>query len=116
MAKPRITHRLPQFAAQVQAKGVRGMTQALVLGASEASVLTPIDTSTLLNSQYRRVETEAHKVVGRVGYTAVYAEPVHDPEHQQRFRRPTAEKEFLVNGFERAEPHIRAVICGAIKT
>ena len=66
MAKPRITSRLPQFVEQVQAKGARGMTQALILGASEASVLTPIDTSTLLNSQYRMVETEATKVVGRV--------------------------------------------------
>lgn len=116
MAKPRITSRLPQFVEQVQAKGARGMTQALILGASEASVLTPIDTSTLLNSQYRRVETEASKVVGRVGYTAVYAEPVHDPDNVQRFRRPSAEKEFLVKGFERAESNIRAVISGAIKT
>lgn len=116
MNKPRITSKMPQFLASVRAKGERGMTQALILGASEASVMTPIDTSTLINSQYRRVEVEDTKVVGTVGYTAAYAIPVHDPENKQRFRRPSAEKSFLSKGFEQAEPNIRAVIKGAIKT
>lgn len=116
MNKPRITSKMPQFLASIGAKGERGMTQALILGASEASVMTPIDTSTLINSQYRRVEVEDSKVVGTVGYTAAYAVPVHDPENKQRFRRPSAEKEFLSKGFEAAEPNIRAVIKGAIKT
>jgi len=78
--------------------------------------MTPIDTSTLINSQYRVVEKTDGRIVGRVGYTAEYALAVHDPENKQRFRRATAEKEFLKNGFERAEPNIRAVISGAIKT
>ena len=115
MAKPRITSRLPQFVEQVQAKGARGMVQALVIGASEASVLTPIDTSDLLNSQYKKIETSGSKVTGRVGYTVSYAEPVHNPENVQKFRRASAEKEFLTKGFERAEPNIRAVIKGHIK-
>lgn len=92
------------------------MTQALILGASEASVMTPIDTSTLLNSQFRRVDKEGSRIVGTVGYTAEYAADVHDPNVKQRFRRSTAEKEFLRKGFEEAEPNIRAVITGAIKT
>ena len=49
----RMTNRLPQFIGQAEQKAARAMTQALILGASEASVMTPIDTSTLLNSQYR---------------------------------------------------------------
>lgn len=116
MAKPRIKNNLPAFAARVREKGARGMTQALVLGASEASVMTPIDTSTLLNSQYRNVETIGSKVVGTVGYTAAYAVPVHDPDVKQNFRRASAEKEFLAKGFEQAEPNIRAVIAGSIRT
>lgn len=116
MGKPRVTDKMPQFLAQIQAKGERGMTQALILGASEASVMTPIDTSTLLNSQFREVKTEGSKVVGRVGYTASYALAVHDPENVQRFRRATAEKEFLKKGFENAEPNIHAVITGSLKT
>lgn len=116
MAKPRIVNKLPQFTAQVQRKAAAGMTKALVLGASEASVLTPIDTSTLINSQFKQVEKKASAVVGTVGYTADYALPVHDPSNPQDFRRASATKEFLKKGFERAEPNIRAVLKGSIKT
>lgn len=113
----RMTNRLPQFIGQVEQKAARAMTQALILGASEASVMTPIDTSTLLNGQYRKpIDKQGTKLVGTVGYTAEYAADVHDPNVKQRFRRSTAEKEFLRKGFEEAEPNIRAVITGAIKT
>ena len=116
MATGRMTNRLPQFLSAVEQKAARGVTQALILGASEASVMTPVDTSTLLNSQFRSVAKEGSKIVGTVGYTAEYAKYVHDPNIKQRFRRSTAEKEFLRKGFEEAEPNIRAVITGAIKT
>lgn len=110
-----VTNRLPQFAAGVQFKAARAMTQALILGASEASVMTPIDTSTLLNSQYRRVDKDGERIVGTVGYTAEYALAVHDPDNPQTFRRESAEKEFLRKGFERAEPAIRRLMTGALK-
>lgn len=112
----RMTNRLPQFIAAVEQKAARAMTQALILGASEASVMTPIDTSTLLNSQYRKVDKDGTKIVGTAGYTEEYSAVVHDPNVKQRFRRSTAEKEFLRKGFEEAEPNIRSVITGAIKT
>lgn len=112
----RITNKLPQFVSKVERNAARGMVQGLVLGASEASILTPIDTSTLLNSQYRDVQKKGDKIVGTVGYTAEYATVVHNPDVKQTFRRATARKEFLKKGFEKAEPNIRAVIKGAIKT
>lgn len=111
----RIVNHLPQFVAARQRAGARAVTQALILGASEASVLTPIDTSNLLNSQYRDVDQRGATVRGRAGYTADYAGPVHDPDVKQVFRRPSAEKEFLRKGFERAEPQIRAVVKAAMK-
>ena len=55
------------------------------------------------------------KVIGEVGYTADYAGYVHDPDVEQNFRRPSAEKEFLKKGFENAESNIKAVISGAIR-
>lgn len=117
MATRRMNNRLPQFLSAVEQKAARGVTQALILGASEASVMTPIDTNTLLNGQYRKgAEKIGNKIVGTVGYTAEYAKYVHDPNIKQRFRRSTAEKEFLRKGFEEAGPSIRAVITGAIKT
>lgn len=116
MAKPaRIVNRLPQFIDSRQRAGARAVTQALILGAAEASVLTPIDTSTLLNSQYRDVNVSGGTVRGRAGYTAEYAAPVHSPDVQQVFRRPGAEKEFLTKGFERSKPQIDAVIKAAMR-
>lgn len=111
-----MTNRLPQFLSAVEQKAARGVTQALILGASEASVMTPVDTSTLLNSQFRSVAKDGSRIVGTVGYTAEYAKYVHDPNVKQRFRRSTAQKEFLKRGFDEAEQNIRAVITGAIKT
>jgi hypothetical protein len=112
----RITNHMPRFIEGVQRNGAKAMTQALILGGSEAAVMTPIDTSTLLNSQYRNVEASGSRIVGSVGYTAEYAAAVHDPGHPQNFNRPSARKEFLKLGFEQAEPNIRNVITGAIKT
>lgn len=112
----RIVNNLPAFVSATQMRAVRGMTQALILGASEAAARTPIDTSTLLNSQYRDVQQEGDTIRGRVGYTAEYAAAVHDPDNPQRFRRQGATKEFLRLGFEDAEPNIKAVLAGAIKT
>lgn len=111
----RITNSLNQFVKRVEDKAQRGMTQALILGASEAAAMTPIDTSTLINSQFRQVVREGVAIVGRVGYTAAYALPVHDPENPQNFRRASAEKEFLKKGFERAEPKIRKALKGYLK-
>lgn len=111
----RITNNLGQFVKRVDDKAARGMTQALILGAAEAAALTPIDTSTLLNSQFRQVDRQGGAVVGRVGYTADYALPVHDADNPQNFRRAGAQKEFLKKGFERAEPNIRKALKGALK-
>lgn len=116
MAGPRVVNRLPQFVAERQARAARAMNAALVLGAAEASVLTPIDTSNLLNSQYKRVDVDGERIVGTVGYTADYAKHVHDPAVKQTFRRATAEKEFLEKGMRRAEPQIRQVLVGALRT
>lgn len=115
MARPRITNNLPQFVGRVQIQAARSMTQALILGASEAASMTPIDTSTLINSEFKHIEAQAGRIVGTVGYTAAYALPVHDPANPQNFVRASAEKEFLKKGFEQAEPNIRAVLTGAIK-
>lgn len=81
-------------------KVVRAIQSALIIGSSQAALYTPIDTSTLLNSQYRELDVNGTKVTGRVGYSANYAVYVHDPNVPQTFRRSTAQKEFLTKGFE----------------
>ncbi|MBC3250452.1 HK97 gp10 family phage protein [Serratia fonticola] len=81
-------------------KAVRAIYKALFIGSSQASIYTPIDTSTLINSQWRDMNTRGMVLTGRVGYSTNYAVYVHDPKVVQRFRRSTAKKEFLKFGFE----------------
>jgi len=110
-----VKNNLPQFVGRVQRDAAKAMAAALVIGASESSVLTPIDTATLINSRYMKVESRAGQIVGTAGYTAEYAAAVNDPDNPQTFRRASAEKDFLRKGFENAEPNIRGVITGRIK-
>ena len=81
-------------------KIVRSLQSAMIIGSSQSALYTPIDTSYLLNSQFREIVVNGTRFTGRVGYTANYAAYVHDPANVQNFRRPTAEKEFLTKGFE----------------
>lgn len=89
---------------------IRALTSAMIIGASQASIYTPIDTSYLLNSQFREIVVNGTRITGRVGYSASYAAYVHDPANPQRFRRATAEKEFLTKGFEEVRSVIDRVI------
>lgn len=96
-------------------KSIRAMTKALIIGSTQAALYTPIDTSTLINSQFRDMEFKGTRLVGRVGYSANYAVYVHDPAIKQIFRRATAEKEFLVKGFEDTKEQIEAAIISEMK-
>ncbi|WP_426713050.1 HK97 gp10 family phage protein [Cronobacter muytjensii] len=91
-------------------KVVRAVQSALLIGGAQASLYTPIDTSTLLNSQFREIDANGTKVTGRVGYSANYAVYVHDPNVPQTFRRATARKEFLTKGFEDTREQIDRVM------
>lgn len=91
-------------------KVVRVMQSALIIGGSQAALYTPIDTSTLINSQFREITVNGNRVTGRVGYSANYAAYVHDPSVPQNFRRATARKEFLTKGFDDTRRQIDAVI------
>ena len=91
-------------------KVVMAMQSALIIGGSQSTLYTPIDTSTLINSQFREITVNGNRVTGRVGYSANYAAYVHDPSVPQNFRRATARKEFLTKGFEDTQRQIDAVI------
>lgn len=91
-------------------KAVRALQSALIIGSSQAALYTPIDTSTLINSQYRELSVNGSRLTGRVGYSANYAVYVHDPSIPQNFRRATAQKEFLTKGFEDSREAITAAI------
>lgn len=126
MNKVRVINMADRFVSDVEQKAARAMTQVLILGASEAASMTPIETSTLINSQFQDVDNQAGKIVGTVGYTAEYALNVHEAKGTWKGRPresgrgnywdPSGEPRFLEKGFEDAEPNIEAVLIGAIKT
>ena len=79
MAKrTRIINQLPQFVATTQQRAASTLTQVLVRIGSEVAPLVPIETSTLINSQYRNVQLRGAALVGRIGFTAEYALAVHE--------------------------------------
>lgn len=91
-------------------KVTRAIQAAMLIGGAQATLFTPIDTSTLINSQFREITVNGTRVTGRVGYSANYAVFVHDPKVKQTFRRDTARKEFLTLGFEESRDEIEAVM------
>ena len=111
----KVRNHLGQFLSERVRRAEAGVVKSMILGASHASVFTPVDTSVLLNSQYRRLISNGNEIRGQVGYTAAYAKWVHDPDVKQVFRRATAKKEFLSEGFAEAAPVIKAVIKEALK-
>ncbi|WNP29353.1 HK97 gp10 family phage protein [Morganella morganii] len=91
-------------------KVTRAIQAAMLIGGAQATLFTPIDTSTLINSQFREITVNGTRVTGRVGYSANYAVFVHDPKVKQTFRRATARKEFLTLGFEDSREEIEAAM------
>ncbi|MBT0353110.1 HK97 gp10 family phage protein [Morganella morganii subsp. morganii] len=91
-------------------KVTRAIQAAMLIGGAQATLFTPIDTSTLINSQFREITVNGTRVTGRVGYSANYAVFVHDPKVKQTFRRATARKEFLTLGFEGSRDEIEAAM------
>ncbi|MDC9623570.1 HK97 gp10 family phage protein [Xenorhabdus sp. XENO-7] len=97
-------------------KVVRAMYKALYIGSAQAALYTPIDTSTLINSQFRDVRFQGTRLTGRVGYSANYAVYVHDPKVKQNFRRATAKKEFLKRGFNEVRAQIDKAVMEELKS
>ncbi|BET97294.1 HK97 gp10 family phage protein [Xenorhabdus taiwanensis] len=96
-------------------KVVRAMYKALYIGSAQAALYTPIDTSTLINSQFRDVRFDGVLLTGRVGYSANYAVYVHDPKVKQTFRRATAKKAFLKLGFDEMRNQIDKAVMQELK-
>lgn len=133
----RRTNDIERDIAEVRAE--RGITAALITGQAFASMLTPVDTSFLINSQYRSVKTESGRVIGAVGYTSLYAAAVHGMSGKLkgqprghfgktkdgvefgggtgngRYWDPSAEPGFLTKGFEENQELIDQAFYGAMK-
>lgn len=59
-------------------KALRAIKSALFIIAPEAAAITPVATSTLINSQFNEVMVNGTRITGRIGYSANYALYVHN--------------------------------------
>lgn len=106
----------------------RAVTEALIIGGGAAATMTPVDTSNLINSQFRIVKRVTGGVHGQMGYTAEYAAAVHDAPGtlrgqlrdpsdpgRGRYWDPSGEPEFLTKGFEMTKDDIDAAVRRTMK-
>ena len=90
-----------------------------------ASLMTPVDTSNLINSQYRTVTKDGKRVVAAIGYTAKYAAAVHNttgklkgkPRRTGRgnYWDPDAEPKFLEKAATENMDEINEAVMKAMK-
>lgn len=126
----KVVNHLPQFINERQRRAVTALTRAVVRIGSELPAVVPVDTSTLLNSQYREVNQDGDKLRGRIGFTAEYAAAVHaaegklkgqmrpkrDGKGRGKFWGPhDGQPKFLEVAAERAGPDVDSIIKKAIK-
>ena len=96
-----------QLTLAIPADAERAMHIATSIIGGYATLMTPVDTSNLINSQYRIVKNTGTKVVAAIGYTAKYAAAVHAkpgtlrgagvmrPSGRGNYWDPDAEPQFL---------------------
>ena len=67
-----------QLTLAIPSAAEKAMHVATSIIGGYATLMTPVDTSNLINSQYRIVKNTGTKVVAAIGYTAKYAAAVHE--------------------------------------
>lgn len=104
-----------------------------------ASVITPIDTSTLVNSRYIDFDTSGGRITAKVGFSAAYAAFVHDAPgklkgqprahfgttregkqfgggtEQGVYWGPGGEPQFLKKGLDQVKPRIPELMAKGMK-
>ncbi|MBJ6488855.1 hypothetical protein JGS09_24570, partial [Enterobacter cloacae] len=85
--------------------------KVMTAGANHAALITPVKSTNLINSQYKKLEPMPTGMMGRVGYTANYAAAVNAakgklkgkprPDGSGNYWDPNGEPDFLRKGFER---------------
>lgn len=112
----------------------RALQSANLVIAAQAAIITPVDTSTLLNSQFREIIVNGTRITGRVGYSANYALYVHSASGKLKgqprahfgktrdgkefgggtgtgkYWDPHAEPHFLTKGGEQARDDVDRVV------
>lgn len=101
------------------------LTDVLRIAQGYATLITPVDTANLRNSQYRDIRPIGNGLRGRVGYTASYAAAVHAapgtlkgeprPNGNGNYWDDEGEPGFLDKAFVEARSDIKAAIRRGMK-
>lgn len=101
-------------------KVVRALKSATYIIRTESATITPIETSTLINSQFDTIEVNGTRVTGKVGYSANYALYVHNasgklkgqprPSGKGVHWGPNAEPKFLTKAAEKTRSLVDSTI------
>lgn len=101
-------------------KAVRAIKSAVYIIRTESATMTPIDTSTLINSQYDVIENHGVLITGKVGYSSKYALYVHNASGKLKGRprqsgrgeywSPHAEPKFLTKAAEKTKSLVDSTI------
>lgn len=106
-------------------KVVRALKSATYIIRTESASMTPIETSTLINSQFDTIEVNGTRVTGKVGYSANYALYAHNasgklagkprPSGKGVYWGPHAEPKFLTKAAEKTKGLVDKAIKSEMK-
>ncbi len=101
-------------------KAVRAIKSAMFIIGSESALMTPMDTGTLVNSQFQETMINGTRITGRIGYSANYAVYVHNasgimkglprPNNRGNYWDPSGEPKFLTKAAERTRRQVDDII------
>lgn len=101
-------------------KAVRAIKSAMFIIGEESALMTPMDTGTLVNSQFQETMINGTRITGRLGYSANYAVYVHNasgimkglprPNNRGNYWDPSGEPKFLTKAAERTRRQVDDII------
>lgn len=101
-------------------KAVRAIKSAMFIIGAESALITPMDTGTLVNSQFQETMINGTRITGRIGYSANYAVYVHNasgimkglprPNNRGNYWDPSGEPKFLTKAAERTRRQVDDII------
>lgn len=101
-------------------KAVRAIKSAMFIIGAESALMTPMDTDTLVNSQFQETMINGTRITGRIGYSANYAVYVHNasgimkglprPNNRGNYWDPSGEPKFLTKAAEKTRRQVDDII------
>lgn len=121
-----VKNNMRKLQAEIQGRRTEAAVYAVLSqGGAAAATMTPVDTSTLINSHFVDIKADGNKVTGRNGYSAEYAAAVHSapgvlkgqdrPGNQGQYWDPNGEPYFLTAGFDQIVADVPRILRNAYR-